>query len=368
MSDPIDNRFVHDRHCDMSSENPISSDISWTFARILSLAVTLGGLILGVWLLIAAHDVLLLAMLAALFAVMLDGGVRTLRAYLPIPRWSALLLLWLVLTAVGIGGSLLLAPQVMTDMEALGERIPQALAQLDNRLKRIDWGHQALDQLSALQASGTLQQTAQRFLGFFSSLLGTVTGTLLVIVLGLFMASEPHTYVRGALRLLPPRWRSRAADVCEATGRALRWWLLARFASMAVVFVLTWIGLLLLGLPLAFLLALIAGLLSFVPTFGPLVAAVPAILVGLSAGTQQALWVGLVYLGIQLVESYGITPFLERRAVRLPPALLVIFQLTMGVLAGALGVLLATPVLVVLMVLTAMLYLENKFGETVDLP
>lgn len=352
----------------MAGNRDINADTRWNFARIMVLAIALGGLIIALSLVIAAQDVLLLAMLAILFAVMQDGGVRVLRGYLPIPRWSALLLLWLVLATVLVGGSLLLAPQVMADIDALSERIPKALSQLDSTLKRIDWGHQAVDQLSALQESGTLQQTAQRFLGFFSSLVGAITGTLVVVVLGLFMASEPQVYIHGSLRLLPPHWRSRAVDVSEAVGRALRWWLLGRFASMAIVFVLTWVGLLLLGLPLAFLLALIAGLLSFVPTFGPLLSAVPAILVGLSAGPHQALLVGLLYVGIQLVESYGVTPFIERRAVSLPPAVLVIFQLVMGVLAGALGVLLATPVLVVLMVLTAMLYLEDRLGEPVELP
>jgi predicted PurR-regulated permease PerM len=90
--------------------------------------------------------------------------------------------------------------------------------------------------------------------------------------------------------------------------------------------------------------------------------------VGLSAGLEQALWVGLLYLGIQMVESYGITPFIERRAVRVPPALLVVFQLVMGVFAGVLGVLLATPILVVLMVLVGMLYVEDRLGEQANLP
>jgi predicted PurR-regulated permease PerM len=151
-------------------------------------------------------------------------------------------------------------------------------------------------------------------------------------------------------------------------GRALRWWLLGRFASMGIVFVLTWIGLALLGVPLPFLLALIAGLFSFVPTFGPVASAVPAVLVGLSAGLQQALWVALLYLAVQMVESYGITPLIQRRTVRIPPALLVVFQLIMAVLAGVLGVLLATPILVVLMVLVGMLYVEDRLGEETDLP
>jgi len=352
----------------MSSDTAISASTSWTFARIVSLAAILGALVLVVWLALAVHDVLLLAMLAVLFAVMVDGGVRALCARIHMPRWSALLLLWLALAAVVAGGSLLLAPRVVADMEAMGERIPEALAQMDKAAESTYWGRRAVDELSSLRESGALQQTAQRFLGFFSSVLGVITSILLVIVLGMFMAGEPRVYVNGGLRLLPPDWRPRANDVAEAAGRALRWWLLGRFASMAVVFVLTWIGLLLLGLPLAFLLALIAALLSFVPTFGPLASAVPAILVALSAGPEQALWVALLYLAIQLVESYGVTPFIQRRAVRLPPAVLLIFQLVMGVLAGVLGVLLATPILVVLTVLAGMLYLKDTLGEAVDLP
>jgi len=352
----------------MSSDTAISARTSWTFARIVSLAAMLGALVLIVWLALAVHDVLLLAMLGVLFAVMVDAGVRTLCARIPMPRWSALLLLWLALAAAVSGGSLLLAPQVVADMQAMGERIPEALTQIDKAAESTYWGRRAVDELSGLRESGALQQTAQRFLGFFSSVLGVVTSILLVIALGMFMASEPQVYVNGGLRLLPPGWRSRAGDIAEATGRALRWWLLGRFASMAVVFVLTWIGLLLLGLPLAFLLALIAGLLSFVPTFGPVASAVPAILIGLSSGPQQALWVALLYLAVQLVESYGVTPLIQRRAVRLPPAVLLIFQLAMGVLAGVLGILLATPILVVLTVLANMLYLEDTLGEGVDLP
>lgn len=352
----------------MSSDTAISGPTSWTFARIVSLAATLGALILIVWLALAVHDVLLLAMLAGLFAVMLDGGVRALCARVAMPRWSALLLLWLALAMVVTGGSLVLAPRVMADMEAMGERIPEALMQIDKAAESTYWGRRAVDELSTLQESGALQQTAQRFFGFFSSVLGLLTSFLLMVVLGMFMAGQPQVYVTGSLRLLPPGWRARAGDVAEAAGRALRLWLLGRFASMVVVFVLTWTGLLLLGLPLAFLLALIAGVLSFVPTFGPLASAVPAVLVGLSTGPQQALWVALLYLVIQLLESYLITPFIQRRAVRLPPAVLLLFQLVMGVLAGVLGLLLATPILVVLTVLGGMLYVEDTLGEAVELP
>jgi len=341
---------------------------SWSFSRAFGLGAALGMLALLVWLLIVVKSVVLLAMLAGLLAVLFDGGVRFMRQFLPIPRWSALLTLALTLVAVVFAATLLLSPRVAADINALSERIPQALLQLEETVRGIPWGRESVAQLLELQGSANVEQAFGRFLGFFSSVLGVVTGTLVVLVLGIFIASEPKVYVQGVIRLLPPASRARGGEIASAVGRGLRWWLIGRFASIGLVFVFTWIGLLLLDVPLAFLLALIAGLLSFVPTFGPLVGAIPAVLVGLSAGPQQALWVALLYLGIQVVESYGVTPLIQRRTVRLPPALLVLFQLVMAVLAGVLGVLLATPILVVLMVLVGTLYQEDRLGETTDLP
>lgn len=162
--------------------------------------------------------------------------------------------------------------------------------------------------------------------------------------------------------------RPRGSEVARELAHALRWWFMGRLTSMLIVFVFTWIGLTLLGTPLAFLLALIAGLFSFVPTFGPVTSAVPAVLVGLSASPMGAVWVALLCLGVQMVESYGITPFIQRRAVRVPPALLLGFQLIMGAAAGVLGLIVATPVVVILMVLAQMLYVQDRLGEEARLP
>jgi len=335
---------------------------------VLALGLTFSGVLLLVWLLVAVKSVILLSLLAVLFALLLDSGVRGLRTLYPFPRWAALLALWLALAIILVGGSLLLAPRVSADLDQLAERIPAATSQIENSVRNTEWGREAVDQLSRLKESSALREAGQRFLGLFSSLVGVITAVLVVLVLGIFIASEPRTYLDNGLRVIPPASRARAGEVSTTMGRALRWWLLGRFASMVIVFVLTWIGLSLLGVPLPFLLALIAGLFSFVPTFGPVASAVPAVLVGLSAGLHQALWVALLYLAVQMVESYGITPLIQRRTVRIPPAVLVIFQLMMAVLAGVLGVLLATPILVVLMVLIGMLYVEDRLGEESELP
>ncbi len=133
---------------------------------------------------------------------------------------------------------------------------------------------------------------------------------------------------------------------------------------MTVVGILTWAGLMILGIPLAFTLAVIAGLLSFVPNIGPILSALPAVLVGLSVSPIMAVYVIGVYVLVQTVESYLITPFIQQRAVAMPPALLLIVQLIMGVWVGVIGIFLATPLTVALMVAVRMLYIEDVLGDT----
>lgn len=250
----------------------------------------------------------------------------------------------------------------------LTEQVPASIKQMEESLRNTDWGRSLLETVSDMESEATLGDAARRFMGVFSNLVGVLTAALVILVLGLYLAIEPQVYIRGTLRLFPPRARGRAREVGEELGHALRWWLLGRLASMFVVFLLTWAALLLLGLPLAFLLALIAGILSFIPNLGPILAAVPAVLMGLPEGPQQALWVVVAYLLVQTVESYSITPLIQRRVVQLPPALLLSFQLVMGAVAGFLGLFVATPLLVVLMVLVRMLYIQDRLKEDIGLP
>ncbi|WP_192811617.1 AI-2E family transporter [Pontibacter sp. BAB1700] len=128
---------------------------------------------------------------------------------------------------------------------------------------------------------------------------------------------------------------------------------------MSMIGISTAIGYSLIGLPLAFALAFIAFLFAFVPNIGPWLAGVPAVLVGLMEGGQMALYVILIYGGIQMVESYVLTPIIFKKTVDLPPALLLFFQVLLGLLLGALGLLLAAPILAVLMVIVQELYVKD---------
>jgi predicted PurR-regulated permease PerM len=132
---------------------------------------------------------------------------------------------------------------------------------------------------------------------------------------------------------------------------------------MLGIAIATWIGLLVLGIPLALALAVLAGLLTFIPNFGPVIAAVPAMLLALLEGPTQVLYVGILYLGLQTVESYTLEPYVMRKADDLAPALVIAWQLFLGVTLGTLGLIFATPLLVVVTVLVQRFYIEDVLGD-----
>jgi predicted PurR-regulated permease PerM len=138
--------------------------------------------------------------------------------------------------------------------------------------------------------------------------------------------------------------------------------------SMLIVGVVTTLGLWLIGVPLALALGLLAALAEFVPNLGPLLAFAPAILLALTESTTQALAVLLLYLGVQGFESYVLTPLVEKRAVALPPALTILSQVLLGVLAGGMGLALATPLAAASLVLVQRFYVEDTLGDSLEVP
>ncbi|HEY5801891.1 MAG TPA: AI-2E family transporter, partial [Burkholderiaceae bacterium] len=203
---------------------------------------------------------------------------------------------------------------------------------------------------------------------FFSGVLGAVGNVFIITFVGIYFALQPYLYIDGFITLVPQDKRPRAREVLDEIGRTLAKWLLGKAASMLIVGVFTSAGLMMLGVPLALILGIIAGLLDFIPYLGPLMAGVPAVLIAFSDSPQTALYTVMLFAGVQLLEGYLLSPLIEKRTVSLPPALTIVMQVMFGALFGLAGVALATPMTAVLAVLISMLYVQDLLGDKVKTP
>lgn len=342
---------------------PQNSFPPWIRQYLIPVTILL--LILGVpYLLRPVARVFLAIFAGVLLAIFLDGCAALLQRVIPLRRGFALaiVLVLLVLSFAAllwVGGA-----QVTAQAAGLSERLPMAVETVRSYIEESELLSRLLSWVS--QSGGGSGEILGNLTTIFSSTLEALTHTVIIVFTGIYIAVNPAAYSQAMLRLVPPERRRRGSEVLAELGKIMRYWLVGRVAEMTVIGVLTGVGLLLVGAPLALILAVIAGLFSFIPFLGPLMSAVPAILVGLTEGPKVALGVVIVFAVVQFVESNLITPFIERRAVSMPPAFVVAGQFLMAVLLGFYGVLLATPLIVLFTVLVQMLYIQDILGESVQ--
>jgi predicted PurR-regulated permease PerM len=198
-----------------------------------------------------------------------------------------------------------------------------------------------------------------------SSFLGAIGGVIIILFIAMYIAAEPELYRQGVLHLVPHRHRGRAEEWLSTLRDTLRQWLIARLIAMLLIGLITAAGLTALGVKGAGALAVVAGLMEFVPFFGPLVSAIPAIGVALVDSPEKALWVIGLYILIQQLEGNVITPLLLEKRLDVPPALTVLTVAALGIVFGVLGMLIAEPLLAVVLVTTKMLYVEDVVGDEV---
>jgi predicted PurR-regulated permease PerM len=188
----------------------------------------------------------------------------------------------------------------------------------------------------------------------FKLLLGTVSAVgnfFIVLFLGLAFAAQPAVYRSGLIYMAPARHRARAAVIIDRIGETLERWLIAQMITMAAVFIVTWIGLRIIGIESSFILGIQAGLLAFIPTVGALVAGLIVVLASLASGWVAAASALVLFLGVHVMESYILTPMVQRQALEIPPATLFAFQILLGVVFGIWGITLALPLIAVVKVL-----------------
>jgi predicted PurR-regulated permease PerM len=313
-----------------------------------------------------AIDVVLLFFGAVLLAIFLRGLADLVNRYTRLSEGAAVLLVSLLLILILAGAIALLAPSVAEQFRHLQQELPKSAKKVGDFISQYSWGKTLIAQLPGfddIMAKIEFSNLLSRVGGYFSSTVGAVGNFFVMILLAIYLASEPKFYADGFTKLFPIETRGRVSEILGEIGTTLSWWLIGKTLSMLFIGVLTWIGLSILGVPLALTLGLIAGLLSFIPNFGPILSAVPAILLAFIESPVSAVYVAILFIVVQLIESNLVTPYIERQTVELPPALTVFAQLSLGVIIGGVGLILATPILAFIVVLVQSVYIEEVLGD-----
>ncbi|SDE05187.1 AI-2E family transporter [Belnapia rosea] len=326
-----------------------------------SVLILLGLLLALFWL---APEVPLLGFAAVLLALALRAGGEPLARRTGLPPWAAVLIVaTLVMLAIGLAGWAAAAP-LTEQAKELAQQLPRSLETLRGKLADTGWGDWVLRQLDPgrILGGGGAENAAAAAASAASTTLGGLGNAVLVVLLALYLAVQPEGYLSGLRHLFAPEIEGRVRDTLEDAGHTLRGWLLGQAFAMVVAGVLTWIGFLILGVPLAGLLATIIAVLNFIPVIGPLIGAVPAMLLALTQDPLMPLWVlGIVVL-VQNIEGNFLTPMVQSRTADLPPALLLVTQVLTGALFGLLGVALAAPISALALVLVRRGYVEGWLG------
>lgn len=306
-----------------------------------------------------AADVFVLIFGAVVVAVALRALTSLLTRHTPLKDSWALGLVVLVLLIIVVGLGALIGSRLADQFGQLVHTVEGAWSQLYAQLEKSDFGRTILSMGSrtAVASSGAHLAIAA------SSSVTLVTSLLIILLVGLFTAAEPGFYRRGLLLLAPLTYRKRVERLLDAFGVALTHWLQGTLIAMLTVGVMTCLGLWIIGVPMALSLGILAGIAEFVPYVGPIVSAIPAILVAFTLGPGTALETAGLYLVIHGIEAYVLVPLIQRKAVALPPALGILAVVFFGLMLGPLGVIFAHPLTVCIIVLVQQLAVQPAVAE-----
>jgi predicted PurR-regulated permease PerM len=304
-----------------------------------------------------AIDLILLVFAGLLLAVLLRGAGTWLEEHSRLSiKWS------MTLALIAFGGAVfgflwMFGVQIASQADQLVTAVTQAYGQLHGKLQQY--------RIADLLISGAGVTAFAAPARAASGILWAVTSMVLILFLGIYLSTSPELYTNLFLSVFNGCVRGRLTKLLDATCSALRWWMVGQFVSMGIVGTITIIGLLIVGAPMAVALGVLAGLLTFVPYVGAIVSAIPGILIAFTSGGHMVFSVVLVYLIAHVIEGYIVSPFVQHRLVYLPPALILATQFLLELFAGVVGVMLATPLMVVAMVLIKELYFGQEWREEV---
>jgi len=313
---------------------------------------------------------LLIVFAGVLFAAFLDAAARALAPVLPLSRTLRLAVVLLLLTALtGFGlvwGTGKLPEQtrlLLKVMDTQLDVVQQHLLTYGVDVLGPEWGRDFTQWLFSDQ--GRFFRHAQFVLGGASTV---VTGTLVVVFLGILFAFDPTSHRESLVMLVRKSYRPRMRAVMDEMGTVLRLWFVGQLIRIILMTLCTWLALYLIGLPGPFVLGLQAGLSNFIPYLGPIVAGIPIALVAMPLGASTLVWAVVIYTIIQSIEGYVVGPLILRQAVDTPPAWTLVAIVLLGALFGVLGIALAMPLVAIGRVAILRFYVEDYLGDSLEQP
>jgi predicted PurR-regulated permease PerM len=349
------------------NQSPETGASAFAIARRVLIGTLVVLAVAGVVLLVVyAADLLLLVFTGILVSIPLRRLRRFVHQKTGFGDGVSLALVTVVLFGLIAGLVVLTAGRIGTHATEFVAQVRSAFDTLLAGAQQHAWLSDALERLPSLGevllgSNGALS----RLTGIASSTLGGLINATIAVIVGIYLASQPELYSSGLKHLLPFRARRRAGEVLRALDQALGRWLMGRLLLMVINGTVTSVALWALGVPLALTLGVLAGVLNFIPNFGPFIAAIPAVLLAWTVDLRHALYTVAVYILVQMVDGYVLTPVVDRRSVELPPVITLSAQLLLGVLFGFVGLLVASPLTACVMILVRMLYVEDVLGDPI---
>jgi predicted PurR-regulated permease PerM len=335
----------------------------WLRTDIVLLVALLG---VVVWLI---GDVLLLVFAGLLLAVGLDGLASYVKTWTRLPHGWALLVVLVLTIALVAGIATTVGVQFLGQLDRLWEQMVEFADRAVGWLLQYDWAQQLIsngeEEAPVAEAAAAIARQAA---SVTMAMIGALGSLIILLAIAIFAAANPDLYRRGLLTLLPPGRRERMDETLSATAHALRWWFLAQIVSMLALGVTVAVGLLIIGVDLWLSLGVLTALLTFIPVLGPIIAAVPILIVGFAEGLQTGMIVLVFYLVVQNVEGNFLVPMIHHRVVNLAPVLLISVQILMSMMFGIIGLIMAAPLTLVAMVMIKKLYVEDMLGEPQSSP
>lgn len=368
-------------------------------ARAAIIVLLVGG---GGFVIFRAHNLIFVAYIGMLLGIAISAGAARLRRF-GIGQGLGAALIVAASVALLIGFGAWTGPTVRTQYRELKQRLPEAFVKLDRWLGQRQAGvvgslltgepdstqvtplsQQQRDSIalneplggdSLVHLKALREQLLARSPGasgyvlpVLHSTVEVAAGIVIIFFLAVYIGADPKLYRGGIISLIPHRRRARGEQVLEAVTGALRRWLVTQLIAMLVMGVVATAVLTALQVRAAVPLGILSGLLQFVPMAGPIISAVPAIAMGFVDSPEKAAAVLVAFYIIHFLESHLLIPLLMKEGVNLPPVLTVLTQAGMALAFGVMGLFVAVPMLVLVMILVKMLYVEDVVGDPTPLP